>query len=175
MTRFFGRKNLLLNGYHLFSSVQLLSRVWLFATPWIAACQASLSITNSQSSLRLTSVESMMPSSHLILCRPLLLLCSIPPSIRVFSYELTLSIAATHIVFAVTEWNEIKSANHRSGKNRDCSTETVGKNLTAHSVAIHITFFSPKKQALSLICYLVSSLLWSIIHFEIQSLFRHSF
>ena len=90
-------------------------------------------------------------------------------------FILTLSIAATHIVFAVTEWNEIKSANHRSGKNRDCSTETVGKNLTAHSVAIHITFFSPKKQALSLICYLVSSLLWSIIHFEIQSLFRHSF
>ena len=57
-----------------FSSVQLLSRVWLFATPWIAARQASLSITNSQSSLRLTSIESVMPSSHLILCCPLLLL-----------------------------------------------------------------------------------------------------
>ena len=57
-----------------FSSVQLLSRVWLFATPWIAARQASLSITNSRSSLRLTSIESVMPSSHLILCRPLLLL-----------------------------------------------------------------------------------------------------
>ena len=53
-----------------FSSVQLLSRVWLFATPWIAARQASLSITNSQGSLRLTSIESVMPSSHLILCRP---------------------------------------------------------------------------------------------------------
>ena len=73
-----------------FSSVQLLSRVWLFATPWIAALQASLSITNSQSSLRLTSFESVMPSSHLILCRPLLLLPAIPPSIRVFPNESTL-------------------------------------------------------------------------------------
>ena len=57
-----------------FSSVQSLSPVRLFATPWIAACQASLSITNSQSSLKLTSIESVMPSKHLILCRPLLLL-----------------------------------------------------------------------------------------------------
>ena len=71
-------------------SVQSLSPVWLFATPWIAACQASLSITNSRSSPRLTSIESAMPSSHLILCRPLLLLPSIPPSIRVFSNESTL-------------------------------------------------------------------------------------
>ena len=59
-------------------------------TPWIAACQASLSITNSRSSLRLTSIESVMPSSHLILCRPLLLLPPIPPSIKVFSNESTL-------------------------------------------------------------------------------------
>ena len=73
-----------------FSSVQLLSRVRLFATPWIAACQASLSITNSWSSLRLTSIESVMPSSHLILGRPLPLLPPIPPSIRVFSNESTL-------------------------------------------------------------------------------------
>ena len=72
--------------YHQFSSVQSLSRVRLFATPWIAACQASLSITNSQSSLRCMSIESVMPSSHLILCHPLLLLPPIPPSIRVFSY-----------------------------------------------------------------------------------------
>ena len=68
-----------------FSSVQSLSCVRLFVTPWIAACQASLSITNSQSSLRFTSIESVMPSSHLILCCPLLLLPPIPPSIRVFS------------------------------------------------------------------------------------------
>ena len=70
-----------------FSSVQLLSRVRLFATPWIAAHQAFLSITISRSSLRLTSIVSVMPSSHLILCRPLLLLPPIPPSIRVFSNE----------------------------------------------------------------------------------------
>ena len=73
-----------------FSSVQLLSRVRLFATPWIAARQASLSITNSRSSLRLMSIQSVMPSSHLILCCPLLLLPPIPPSIRVFSNESTL-------------------------------------------------------------------------------------
>ena len=75
---------------HQFSSVQLLSRVWLFATPWIAARQASLSIINPQSSLKLISIESVMPSSHLIFCRPLLLLPPIPPSIRVFSNESTL-------------------------------------------------------------------------------------
>ena len=68
------------------SSVQSLSRVRLFPTPWIAACQASLSITNSRSSLRLTSIESVMPSSHLILCRPLLLLLPIPPSISLFQW-----------------------------------------------------------------------------------------
>ena len=76
-----------------FSSVQFsssLSCVWLFVTPWIAARQASLSITNSQSSLRLMSIESVMPSSHLILCCPLLLLPTIPPSIRVFANESTL-------------------------------------------------------------------------------------
>ena len=73
-----------------FSSVQLLSRVRLFATPWIAACQASLSITYSWSSLRLTSIKSVMPSSHLILCHPLHLLPPIPPSVRVFSNESTL-------------------------------------------------------------------------------------
>ena len=73
-----------------FSSVQSLSRVWLFATPWIAAPQASLSVTSSRSSLKLTSIESVMPSSHLILCHPFLLLPPIPPSIRVFSNESTL-------------------------------------------------------------------------------------
>jgi len=73
-----------------FSSVQPLSRVRLFATPWIAARQAFLSITNSRSSLKLTSIESVMSSSHLILCCPLLLLPTFPPSIRVFSNESTL-------------------------------------------------------------------------------------
>ena len=75
------------NSFYLFSSVQSLSHVRLFATPWIAALQASLSITNSQSSLRLTSIKSVLPSSHLILCCPLPLLPAIPPSIRVFSNE----------------------------------------------------------------------------------------
>ena len=70
--------------------VQLLSRVQLFATPGIAAHQVSLSITNSRSSPRLMSIESVMPSSHLILCRPLLLLPPNPPSIRIFSNESTL-------------------------------------------------------------------------------------
>ena len=70
-----------------FISVQLLSHVQLFATPWTAACQASLSITNSQSLLRLMFIELVMSSNHLILCRPLLLLPSIFPSIRVFSNE----------------------------------------------------------------------------------------
>ena len=73
-----------------YSLVQSLSRVRLLVTPGIAACQASVSITISRSSLRLTSIESVMPSSHLILCRPLLLLPPIPPSIRVFSSESTL-------------------------------------------------------------------------------------
>ena len=73
-----------------YQSVQLLSRVQLFATPRTAARQASLSITNSWSSLKLTFVESVIPSSHLILCHPLFLLPPIPPSIRVFSNESTL-------------------------------------------------------------------------------------
>ena len=76
--------------FFLFSSVQLLSRVRLFATQWITACQASLSFTNSQSLFKLMSIESVMPSSYLILCHSLLLLPPIPPSIRVFSKESTL-------------------------------------------------------------------------------------
>ena len=73
-----------------FSSVQSFSRVRLFATPWTAACQASLSITNSRSLCKLMSIELVMPSSHLILCHPLLFLPPIPPIIRVFSNESTL-------------------------------------------------------------------------------------
>ena len=80
-----------------FSSVQSLRCVRLFATPRIAARQASLSITNSQSSPRLTSIESVMPSSHLILCHPLFLLPPIPPSIRVFSNESTLCMRSTGV------------------------------------------------------------------------------
>ena len=75
-----------------FSSIQSLSHVWLFATPWTAACQASLSITNSWSLLKLMSIESVRPSNHLILCHPLLLLPSIFPSIRVLFNESVLRI-----------------------------------------------------------------------------------
>ena len=82
-----------------FSSVHSLSRVWLFATPWIAARQASLSITNSQSSLKLTSIESVMSTNHLILCHPLLLLPSIPPSISLFQW-----INSSHEVAKVLEF-----------------------------------------------------------------------
>ena len=84
-------KNHHMNTY-LFSSVQSLSCVWLFATQWTAACQASLSITNSRSLLKLTSIELVMPSNHITLCHPLLLLPSIFPSIRVFSNESVLPI-----------------------------------------------------------------------------------
>ena len=83
--------NFLCISFSQFSSVHTLSRVRLFATPWTLARQASLSITNSRSSLRLTSIESVMPSNHLILCHPLLLPSSFP-SIRVFSYESALHI-----------------------------------------------------------------------------------
>ena len=92
-----------------FRSFQLHSRVRLFATPWIAARQASLSITNSRSSLRLMSIESAMPSSHLILCCPLLLLPSIFPSIGVFSNESALRIRCPkdwHFSFNISPSNE---------------------------------------------------------------------
>ena len=82
-----------------FSSVQSLSRVWLFATPWITARQASLSITNSRSSLRFMSIDSLMPSSHLILCCPLLLLPPIPPSISLFQW-----VNSSHEVAKVVEF-----------------------------------------------------------------------
>ena len=90
------------------SSVQSLSHVQLFATPWIAARQASLSITNSRSSHRLTSIESAMPSSHLILCHPLLL-PSVFPSIRVFSNESALCIRWPNywsVSFSISPYNE---------------------------------------------------------------------
>ena len=86
------------------SSVQWLSHVRLFVTPWIAARQASLSITKSWSSLKLTSIVSVMPSSHLILCCPLLLLLPIPPSIRVLSNESTLRMRWPKWMNSILEW-----------------------------------------------------------------------
>ena len=91
------------------SSVQPLSRVRLFETPWTVACQASLSITNSQSLLKLMSIESVMPSNHLIFCHPLLLPPSIFPSIRVFSNESVLCIMWPkywHFSFSISPSNE---------------------------------------------------------------------
>ena len=81
------------------SSVQSLSCIWVFATPWTAACQASLSITSSWSLPKLMSIESVMPSNHLVLCHPLLLLSSIFPSVRVFSNKLTLWMVAKVLGF----------------------------------------------------------------------------
>ena len=95
--------------HYQFSSVESLGHVWLFATPWNAALQASLSITNSWSLLKLMSIELMMPSNHLTLCRPLLLLPSIFPSIRVFSRESVLCIinySSLKIVFGGTSGKE---------------------------------------------------------------------
>ena len=91
-----------------FSSVQLLSRVWLFATPWIAARQASLSIINSQSLLKLMSIELVMPSNHLILCHPLLLPPAIFPSIRVFSEQSLFASGGPNIgaCFSISPSNE---------------------------------------------------------------------
>ena len=98
------------NGYWLqFSSVQKLNCVWFFATPWTAARQASLSTTNSWGLLKLMSIGLVMPSSHLILCRPLLLPLPIPPSIRVFSNEWTLRIRRPKywsFSFSITPSNE---------------------------------------------------------------------
>ena len=94
------------NGVVQFSSLQPLCHVWLFATPWTAARQASLSITNSWSLLRLIAIVSVMPSNHLILCHPLLLLPSIFPSIRVFSNESVLHIRYWSFSFSISSSNE---------------------------------------------------------------------
>ena len=92
---------------HQFSSVQPLSHVLLFVTPWIAACQASLSITNSWSLLIFVSIESVMPSNYLILCHPLLLLTSIFPRIRVFSTESVIRIRwSKYWSFSISPFNE---------------------------------------------------------------------
>ena len=120
MSTWYGKSLLktLSNGFYLLyvfrvqiiiSSVQSPSHIRLFVTPWIAACQASLSITNSWNLLRLTSIESVMPSGHLILCRPLLLLPPIPPSIRVFSSESALHIRwPKYWSFSISPSNDIQ-------------------------------------------------------------------
>ena len=132
-------------SYFLISPVQSLSHVQLFVTPWTAACQASLSITNSWSLLRLMPIGSVVPSSHLILCRPLFLLSSILPSIRVFSNESVLhirwpkywsfsfSICPSNeysglISFRWTAWISLQF----KGLSRDFSNTTVQKHQFCH-------------------------------------------
>ena len=99
----------LTHGKNLIHVVQALSSVWLFATPWTAAHQASLSFTISRSLLKLMSIESVMPSSYLIFCHPLLLRPSIFPSIRIFSNELALHIMwpkDSYLSFSISSSNE---------------------------------------------------------------------
>ena len=90
-----------------FSSIQSLSHVWLFVTPWTAARQASLSITSSQSLLKLMSIKSVMPSNRLVLCRPLVLLPSVFPSFRIYSNESVLCIRwPKYWSFSISPFNE---------------------------------------------------------------------
>ena len=124
-------------GMYYASSVQSLSRIWLFATPWTAARQASLSITNSQSLLRLMSIELVMPSNHLILCRPLLS-PSIFPTIRVFSNESVLCIRWPkywRLSFSISPSNE------HSG--------LISFRMDYAKHFINITLFSPHKKSIS--------------------------
>ena len=112
-------------GHHLgsFSSVQSLRCVWLFATPWIVACQASLSITNSQSLPKLMSIVSVMSSNHLILCHPLLFLPSIFPSIKVFSKEWILCIRwPKSWSFSISPSNEYSGLIFSQQENGDLNT-----------------------------------------------------
>ena len=138
-----------------FRSVQSLSRVRLFATPWITARQASLSITNSQSSLRLTSIESVMPSSHLILCRPLFLLPPIPPSISVFPNESALcmrwpsiGVSALASVFPMNtqDWSPLEWTGWISLQSKGLSSPRDSWTLQHHSLKAsilqHSAFFT---------------------------------
>ena len=129
-----------------FSSVQPLSRVWLFVTPWTAACQASLSITNSRSLLELMSIASVMPSKQLILCRPLLQ-PSIFPSIRVFSNESVLCIRWSKYCsfsFSISPSNEYsRLISFRMDWLDLLDVQGTLKSLLQHSIIIHLTYFLP--------------------------------
>ena len=141
-----------------FSSVQFLSRVQLFATPWITECQASLSITNYRSLLKVMSIESVMPFSHLILCRSLLLLLPIPPSIRVFSNESTLHMRWPKywsFSFSISPSNEHPGLiSFRMDWLDLLAVQVTLKSLLQHhsskaSVLQHSTFFSPTLTSIS--------------------------
>ena len=146
----------------MFSLVQSLSHVRFFATPWIAAHQASLSITNSRSSHKLTSIKSVMPSSHLILCHPLLLLPPIPPSIRVFSNESTLcmrwpkSTGVSALASFPPKKSQGWSPSEWTGKKGEKTTLRMGENnskwnnwqrINFHNIqAAHTTQYQKNKQ-----------------------------
>ena len=143
----------------IFSSVQLLSRVRLFATPWITARQASLSITNSQSLLKLMSIESVMPSSHLILYRPLLLLPPIPPSIRVFPNESTLRMRWPKywsFSFSISRSNEYPGLISFTRSNLEC-------NLQPLMLAFYLEAFPTS--VLDCVSLLVLKITWKIRKF----------
>ena len=122
-----------------FSSIQSLSHVWLFASLWTASCQASLSIANSRSWLKLMPIESVMPSNHLILCRPLLLLPPTTPSTRVFSNESALHIRwSKYQSFSSQDWSPLRCTGWTSlqsnGLSRVFNNTTVkGINFSALS------------------------------------------
>ena len=125
-----------------FSSVQLLSYVQLFATPWTVACQASLSITNSWSLLKLMSIEAVMPSNHLILCRPLLFLPPIYPSIRVFSKVPVLrSGDQKYWSFSISPSNEYKGLISFKIKCFDLAVQGTLKSLLQHSTVQKHQFY----------------------------------
>ena len=130
----------------MFSSVQLLSRVQLFVTPWTAAHQASLSIANSQSLLKLSSIESVMPSSHLILCHPFLLLPSIFPSIRFFTNESVLHITWPKywsFSFSISPSNELRTDFLEDGLvGYPCSLRTLKSLVHHHSSKASILWCS---------------------------------
>ena len=143
-------------GMYYASSVQSLSRIWLFAAPWTAARQASLSITNSQGLLKLMSIESVMPSNHLILCRPLLL-PSIFPTIRVFSNESVLCI----------RWPKYWSFSFSISPSNEYSG-LISFRMDYAKHFINITLFSPHKKSISGRSYLFQArvLEWGAIAFS---------
>ena len=138
-----------------FSSFQSLSRVWLFVTPWTAARQASLSITNSQSLFKIMSIESVMPSNHLILCRPLFLLPSIFPSIRVFplnhfftsgGHSIGVSASASALPMNIQDWFPswwmVGSPCRESRDSQESSPTPQFKNINSWCSVFFIFFFS---------------------------------
>ena len=135
--------------YDQLSSVQSFSRVQLFATPWTAAHQASLSITNSQSLLKLTTLESVIPSNHLILCHPLLLLPSIFPNIRIFSNESVLCIRWPKywsFSFSISPSNEYSGLISFTTDWIDLAVQETLESLLQHhsskaSILWHLAFF----------------------------------